>query len=136
MGTHKAVFRRREDCETESWRDPVSGHVDWWTLFSSDRTQTQGLTVGIADIPVGAPRPARGHLHDQAEVYVFLSGRGEVIIEGESTEVSAGDSVFIHGNIEHMAVNTGDKVLRLLYFFATESFKDVVYRFPELNQDK
>jgi quercetin dioxygenase-like cupin family protein len=59
-----------------------------------------------------------------------------VIIEGESTEVSAGDSVFIHGNIEHMAVNTGDKVLRLLYFFATDSFKDVVYRFPELNQDK
>jgi hypothetical protein len=35
-----------------------------------------------------------------------------------------------------MAVNTGDKVLRLLYFFATDSFKDVVYRFPELNQDK
>ena len=114
MGTHKAVFRRREDCETESWRDPVSGHVDWWTLFSSDRTQTQGLTVGIADIPVGAPRPARGHLHEQAEVYVFLSGRGEVVIEGESTSVS-----------------TGDEVLRLLYFFATDSFEDVVYRFPE-----
>jgi mannose-6-phosphate isomerase-like protein (cupin superfamily) len=86
--------------------------------------------VGIAEIPVGAPRPERGHLHEQAEVYVFLSGTGEVVIEGESTAVSAGDSVFIHGNVEHMAVNTGNDVLRLLYFFATDSFEDVVYRFP------
>jgi quercetin dioxygenase-like cupin family protein len=52
------------------------------------------------------------------------------VIEGESTAVSAGDSVFIHGNVEHMALNTGNDVLRLLYFFATDSFEDVVYRFP------
>ena len=132
MDPDRAVFRRMSDCATESWRDPVSGHVDWWTLFSSDRTNTTGLTVGIADIPVGAPRPARGHLHDQAEVYVILAGTGEVVVEGESTPVTSGDSVFIHGNVEHMAVNTGDEVLRLLYFFATDSFEDVVYRFPEL----
>jgi mannose-6-phosphate isomerase-like protein (cupin superfamily) len=134
MGHQQAIFRRIDDCETESWRDSVTGHVDWWTLFSSDRTNTHGLTVGIADIPVGAPRPARGHLHEQAEVYVVLSGRGEVVIEGASTKVAPGDSVFIHGNVEHMAVNTGNEVLRLLYFFATDSFEDVVYRFPEQEQ--
>jgi len=37
---------------------------------------------------------------------------------------------------QHMAVNTGDEVLRLLYFFATDSFDDVVYRFPELDLDR
>ena len=129
-GTPKAVFRRTSDCETESWRDDVTGHVDWWTLFSADRTDTCGLTVGIAEVPVGAPRPARGHMHEQAEVYFFLSGTGEVVIEGESTEVAAGDAVFIHGNVEHMSVNTGTEPLRLLYFFATDSFADIVYRFP------
>ena len=129
-GTPKAVFRRTSDCETESWRDDVTGHVDWWTLFSADRTDTCGLTVGVAEVPVGAPRPARGHMHEKAEVYFFLSGTGEVVIEGESTPVSAGDAVFIHGNVEHMSVNTGTEPLRLLYFFAANSFADIVYRFP------
>ena len=44
MATGDAIFRREEDCETESW----PGIVDWWTLFSSDRTDTNGLTVGVA----------------------------------------------------------------------------------------
>ena len=126
----KAVFRRAEDCDTESWRDAATGHVDWWTLFSADRTDTTGLTVGIADIPAGAPCPPRGHLHSQAEVYFFLSGTGEVVVEGEATPVRRGDAVFIPGDTEHMAVNTGYEPLRLLYFFAADSFGDIVYRFP------
>ena len=134
MGEQRAVFRRISDCETESWRDDVTGHVDWWTLFSADRTPTRDLTVGIADVPVGAPRPARGHTHTQSEVYVFLAGTGEVVIDGESTAVTAGDAVFIPGGIEHMAINTGTEVLRLLYFFATDSFTDITYEFPGRNQ--
>lgn len=130
MGAERAVFRRASDCGTESWRDDATGHVDWWTLFSADRTPTSGLTVGIAEIPVGAPRPPRGHTHEQAEVYVFLSGSGEVVVEGESTPVATGDAVFIPGDLEHMAVNTGPEPLRLLYFFAADSFDEIVYRFP------
>lgn len=128
--TAKAVFRRASDCPTESWHDNETGHVDWWTLFSADRTATSALTVGIAEIPVGAPRPARGHTHEQAEVYFFLSGTGEVEVEGESTQVAAGDAVFIPGNIEHMSVNTGTEPLRLLYFFAADSFEEIIYKFP------
>lgn len=44
--------------------------------------------------------------------------------------MTVGDAVFIHGNVEHMAVNTGDEPLRLLYFFAADSFADIVYTFP------
>lgn len=130
MGEQRAVFRRISDCDTESWRSDETGHVDWWTLFSADRTPTKDLTVGIADVPVGAPLPDRGHTHDQSEVYFFLSGNGEVVVDGESTPVTAGDAVFIPGGIEHMAVNTGNETLRLLYFFATDSFGDIDYRFP------
>ena len=128
----KAVFRRVSDCTTESWRDEVGGHVDWWTLFSADRTSTNALTVGIAEVPAGAPRPPRGHLHEQAEVYFFLAGSGEVVVEGETTPVTVGDAVFIPGNVEHMAVNTGSEPLRLLYFFAADSFDEIVYKFPGL----
>ncbi len=130
MPNNKAVFRTAANCETESWRDATSGHVDWWTLFSADRTATSGLTVGVAEIPVGAPRPPRGHTHEQAEVYFFLSGSGVVVIDDESTSVTTGDAVFIPGNIEHMALNTGTEPLRLLYFFAADSFTDIVYKFP------
>lgn len=131
MGADKAVFRRASDCPTESWKDDITGHVDWWTLFSADRTATNSLTVGIAEVPVGAPRPPRGHTHQQAEVYYFLSGVGEVVVDGEVTPVAAGDAVFIAGNVEHMAVNTGNEPLRLLYFFAADSFGDIVYEFPD-----
>lgn len=130
MSEHGAIFRRISDCETESWRDAITGQVDWWTLFSADRTATTGLTVGIAEVPVGAPRPPRGHTHEQHEVYVFLSGSGEVVIEGRATPVTVGDAVFIPGNVEHMSVNTGNVPLRLLYFFAADSFEEIEYKFP------
>lgn len=126
----RPVFRRVSDCETESWRDTTTGFVDWWTLFSADRTATKDMTVGIAEIPVGAPRPARGHQHTQSELYFIISGSGEVVVNDEATPVSAGDAVLIPGDAEHMAVNTGNEPLRLLYVFATDSFADVVYRFP------
>ena len=131
MATGDAVFRRESDCETESWRDPVSGHVDWWTLFSSDRTNTEGLTVGVAEIPVGAPEPPRGHQHVQAEVYYILSGAGQVVVNGTRTNVTSGDAVFIPSDAEHVAVNTGTEPLRLLYVFAADSFADIEYKFPE-----
>ena len=69
-------------------------------------------------------------------MYFFLSGTGEVVIEAESTPVNAGDAVFIHGNVEHMSVNTGSEPLRLLYFFAADSFSDIVYRFPGSGEQK
>lgn len=126
----EAVFRRTDDCETEAWRDPDTGHVDWWTLFSSDRTATSGLTVGIAEIPVGAPEPPRGHQHSHAEVYYFTGGHGDVIVNGERRSVTVGDAVFIPGDAEHVTVNTGDEPLRLLYVFAADSFDEIIYKFP------
>ena len=59
----------------------------------------------------------------------FLSGVGEVVVEGESRSVAAGDAVFIPGNIEHMSVNTGSEPLRLLYVLAADSFEEVIYKF-------
>jgi oxalate decarboxylase/phosphoglucose isomerase-like protein (cupin superfamily) len=45
--------------------------------------------------------------------------------------VRTGDAVFIPGNAEHVAVNTGAEPLRLLYFFAADSFTDIEYIFPK-----
>lgn len=127
MTAGDAIFRRTEDCETESW----PGIVDWWTLFSGDRTNTSGLTVGVAEIPVGTPEPQRGHMHAQAEVYYFLSGTGQVVVNGSRRDVRQGDGVFIPGDAEHVAVNTGTEPLRLLYVFAADSFTNIEYIWPK-----
>jgi mannose-6-phosphate isomerase-like protein (cupin superfamily) len=80
---------------------------------------------------VGAPEPERGHMHAQSEVYYFLSGTGHVVVNGSRRDVRTGDAVFIPGNAEHVAVNTGTEPLRLLYFFAADSFTDIEYIFPK-----
>jgi mannose-6-phosphate isomerase-like protein (cupin superfamily) len=130
VGEFDAVIRRIEDCETEAWTDPSRGLVEWWTLFSADRTPTSEITAGIAELPAGAPRPARGHMHAHAELYYFVSGTGEVTVNGATHPVSAGDAVLIPGHAEHLAYNTGNEPLRLLYVFAADSFADIKYEFP------
>jgi mannose-6-phosphate isomerase-like protein (cupin superfamily) len=124
------LIRRIEDCETEAWTDPARGLVEWWTLFSADRTPTSQLTAGIAELPVGAPRPARGHCHAQGELYYIVSGSGEVTVDGVTRPVTSGDAVHIPGGVEHFAYNTGNQPLRLLYVFAADSFDEIEYEFP------
>jgi oxalate decarboxylase/phosphoglucose isomerase-like protein (cupin superfamily) len=51
-------------------------------------------------------------------------------VNGDRRDVRTGDAVFIPGDAEHVAVNTGNEPLRLLYFFAADSFSDIIYKFP------
>lgn len=126
----RAVVRHPNDCETEEWTDSARGIVKWWTLVSGDRTPTSGLTAGLAEIPVGAPRQQRGHWHEHAELYYVVSGSGVVVVDGVESEVTADTAVFIPGSVEHFAVNTGEVPLRLVYVFAADSFSDIDYCFP------
>jgi hypothetical protein len=68
----QAVFRCVADCETQEWNHPLRGQVKWWELINGDTTSTTGITMGIAEVPVGAPPPRRGHTHDAEEVYVVF----------------------------------------------------------------
>jgi mannose-6-phosphate isomerase-like protein (cupin superfamily) len=125
-----AVFRNLAECPTEEWNSPTRGSVRWWELFGGDATATSEMTVGVAEVPVGAVPPPRGHRHDANEVYVILSGVGEVVVGGRATAVAAGSAVWIPADAEHFAHNTGHEPLRLLYVFARDRFSDVHYSFP------
>ena len=124
------VVRHIDDCPTEEWTSPTRGSVRWWELFGGDATATNEMTVGIAEVPVGATPPPRGHSHDATEIYVILSGEGDVVIEGNSTPVREGLAVWIPEGLEHYAHNTGSVPLRPLYMFARDKFSDVTYSFP------
>lgn len=115
----------------EGWSDPVRGVVNWRTLLSADRTPTEALTIGVAEVVEQVGAEARLHRHAQAEAYYILSGRGILTIEGEELPLSPGTCAFIPGGAWHAARGVGAEPLRLLYVFAADSFDHIVYEFPE-----
>lgn len=126
----RPVITHASECPTEAWDDEVRGRLQWWTLLSSDRTTTEGLTCGVAELAPGRPGALRPHQHAQAEVYHFLDGVGVVQIDGIDHPVRVGSTLFIPGMALHGIRNTGDAPLRLFYVFAVDSFTDVEYFFP------
>lgn len=56
-------------------------------------------------------------------------------IDGVTSRVRAGSTVFIPSDAEHGIVNTGTVDLRWFYVFPTGSFGDIVYRFKEDGKD-
>lgn len=118
------VAHERDSAE-QRWGDIVS----WRTLLSADRTPTEGLTVGTAELAAGAPTEGACHRHLPAEVYYILEGEGRVHIDGTDHPVVQGSAVFVPGNAWHYVTNTGPQTLRLLYVFAVDGFDEVVYEF-------
>lgn len=116
------------DCPVEGWENPERGAVWWRTLISGDRSPTEALTMGVADVAERAPRL---HRHAQAEAYYVLSGEGVLRINGVDRPLSAGSAAFIPGGAPHAAWTIGHEPLRLVYVFAADAFEDVVYEFDE-----
>jgi quercetin dioxygenase-like cupin family protein len=57
----------------------------------------------------------REHFHkDQEELYYIVEGSGSITIDGETTEVQAGDMVFSPANVPH-SIAAGDE--RMVMFF-------------------
>lgn len=124
----RPVVLHERECPLESWSDATRARVAWRTLLSADRTPTAALTLGVAELPPGAHEPVT-HRHAQVEAYYVLEGEGLVLLDGVEYPVRAGSVVFVPGDAEHGAANTGEGTLRLLYVFATDSFDEVEYRF-------
>ncbi len=131
MAQSRGFVIQEEDCAVEGWADGRSGSVCWRTLISADRTPTDSLTVGVAELEPGETRAFRPHRHAQPEVYYVLSGRGVLRIGETDHDVRPGTAVFIPGSVPHGARNTGAERLRLLYVFPTASFAEVEYEFPD-----
>lgn len=115
------------DCAEERRGDVVS----WRTLISGDRTPTDALTVGTAEIQPQAPTEGACHRHAAAEVYYFLAGAGVVHIDGVAHPAEPGAAVYVPANAWHYVTNTGTEPLRLVFVFAVDGFDEVVYEYPE-----
>lgn len=74
----------------------------------------------------GEGKMTTGHTHPQEEVYIFLGGKGELILRNQKgkllldqyeRQVSEGDLVTIPSNVWHRVFNTGDEPLEFLCIF-------------------
>lgn len=110
-----------------SFPEPEKGNATWHTLLSAPATPSTSLSSGIAVCPANGSLAL--HRHQQAEMYYFLSGTGEVEVDGKRQRVAKGMTVWIPGNAEHGVFCGENEQLRWLYVFPEARFEDVVYRF-------
>jgi len=76
--------------------------------------ESPGLELGVYVLV--APEPDHQQPHEVDEVYVVLEGRGRLEVEGESTDVSEGQAVFVPAGADHRF--TGYEDLSVLVVFA------------------
>ncbi len=59
----------------------------------------------------------RGHKHNAEELYIFLKGRGHIIVDKKRINIKKGDIVTVPINKYHRVVNTGRGKLAFLTIF-------------------
>src|SRR4026208_2009447 len=97
-----------KDLKQHGFDHPLIGKV-WGKLFLKDRLKLTGMEVSF-----GVLRPGRGtpflHSHRQnEELYVFLHGRGQMIVDGEVIEVREGTALRVAvGGVRAWRNNSGE----------------------------
>ncbi|MBN2416695.1 cupin domain-containing protein [bacterium] len=73
------------------------------------------MLVSVVDLAPGAVLPDHSHPHEQAGT--ILSGEMEMTIDGETRNLTAGDTYIIPGGVPHSAV-AGEKPVRVIDVFS------------------
>ncbi|MEP4379833.1 MAG: cupin domain-containing protein [Alphaproteobacteria bacterium] len=75
------------------------------------------FTTGVSSFPVGQAAPL--HKHNCDEQVTILSGRAEVEIDGETTELKAYDTTYVNAGVEHCFRNIGDEPMVILWIYGS-----------------
>jgi mannose-6-phosphate isomerase-like protein (cupin superfamily) len=73
--------------------------------------------VVVMTIPPGGEIGEEVHPHTD-QLLMFLDGRCEAQLDGESSEVGPNDLVFVHAGTRHNFLNRGDAPLKLITVYA------------------
>lgn len=102
---------------------PAADHVD---IFNAARTndafRREVLTgpheqVVVMTIPIGGEIGEEVHA-DADQVFIFVDGRGEAVLEGVASEVGPNDLVMVRAGTRHNFRNVGSSPLRLITIYA------------------
>ena len=101
--------------------------IRWKLLVAGERTESEGLVTGIAEIAPGAA--LMRHHHEPAETYYVVSGQGEMEIEGRTRALGPGSAVYIPPDARHTVRCTGAEPLVFVFSFPRDRFDQIVYHF-------
>jgi mannose-6-phosphate isomerase-like protein (cupin superfamily) len=79
--------------------------------------ESPGMEVGVYVLV--APEPDRQEPHDRDELYVVLSGRGTLDVDGNQVALTEGEAAFVPARTDHRFV--GYEGLSVLVIFSGES---------------
>jgi mannose-6-phosphate isomerase-like protein (cupin superfamily) len=100
----------------EKWN--IGGDVvkDDARYIVKDNTELNNLVV--SSTLLAAKKSTTGHRHvGQEEVYVFVSGSGQMELDHKIFDVTAGDTVLIEDNVFHKVHNNTDFGLKFICIF-------------------
>ena len=73
------------------------------------------VLMGVLELAPGATYPA--HQHPAPEIYYVMSGTAEWTVGDETFVAEPGTAIYHPPGALHRMINTGDDVLRLVYFW-------------------
>ncbi|MBW4437275.1 MAG: cupin domain-containing protein [Pleurocapsa minor GSE-CHR-MK-17-07R] len=90
---------------------------------ASDKAYTEflkqpAMSAGIYRLPAGGTDPQQPHSED--ELYYVVSGRGMILVAGESRPVSAGSMVYVPRGVEHRFHTITEDLTILVVFSPAE----------------
>jgi len=100
----------------EKWN--IGGDVvkDDARYIVKDNTELNNLVV--SSTLLAAKKSTTGHRHaGQEEVYIFVSGSGQMELDHKIFDVTAGDTVLIQDNVFHKVHNNTDFGLKFICVF-------------------
>jgi mannose-6-phosphate isomerase-like protein (cupin superfamily) len=77
------------------------------------------MSAGVYRIPAGHADPQSPHQED--EVYVVVSGRAVLLVEGQRREVGPGSVAFVAANAQHRFEEVTEELVTLVFFAPSES---------------
>jgi mannose-6-phosphate isomerase-like protein (cupin superfamily) len=88
----------------------------------TDFLRRPGISMGIYHLPVGLRDPQ--HPHSADEVYVVLTGRAVLEVEGERLDVQRGRVVSVDVGADHRFVDVTEDLSVLVVFAPPDSPED------------
>ena len=100
--------------EIPGMRFPAGRHTR--VLAGEGGLNAKSFCQGYVVIPPGAGVPE--HTHPQEEVYLILSGVGEMTVDGETLPVTGICAIYVASGIPHALVNSGEEEMAFVFTYA------------------
>lgn len=110
---HYARFEAGDPSTWSTWefQHPAFSRPTRGKLFLVERLGLTGMEVSLNTFRKGAAMPFLHTHREHEELYLFLSGRGEFLVDGERFPVGAGSAVRLAPAGQRAWRNTGEEPL-------------------------